>query len=360
MQLRKIIHVDMDAFFASVEQRDHPQWRDAPLAVGSGQPRGVVCAASYAARRYGVRSAMSCMRARELCPGIVFVPGRMEVYREVSQQIRSIFHEYTDVVEPLSLDEAFLDVTDNKPGIELAVDIARQIKARIRRELSLVASAGVSYNKFLAKVASDYRKPDGLCTIHPRRAQWFIDRLAVEDFWGVGRVTARRMRALGIRTGRDLRECSLDFLMGQFGKQGRMYYDFSRGVDRRPVQAARIRKSLGCERTLERDISSHTLLTVELYHVVVELLERIGKSGFQGATLTLKVKYADFTQRTRSASVSCPLVAKEQILPLAKKLLSRMEGDTPEGKAVRLIGLTVSNAPQDSPLCYVRQLSLDF
>ena len=276
--LRKIIHIDMDAFYASVEQRDHPELRGLPIAVGSGQPRGVVCAASYAARRYGVRSAMSCLRARELCASLVFVPPRLEVYKEVSLQIRSIFHQYTDVVEPLSLDEAFLDVTQNKPGIELAVEIARQIKSRIREELSLVASAGVSYNKFLAKVASDYRKPDGLCTIHPDRAQWFIDRLPVEDFWGVGRVTTRRMHALGIRTGKDLRECSRDFLLRNFGKQGGVYYDFARGVDLRPVQPARIRKSVGCEHTLEQDVDTPAALLIELYHVVLDLEGRIARS----------------------------------------------------------------------------------
>lgn len=357
---RKIIHVDMDAFFASVEQRDHPQLRGLPVAVGSGQPRGVVCAASYAARRFGVRSAMSCMRARELCPSIVFVPGRMEVYREVSQQIRTIFHEYTDVVEPLSLDEAFLDVTHNKPGIPLAVDIARQIKRRIREELSLVASAGVSYNKFLAKVASDYRKPDGLCTIHPQRAQWFIDRLAVEDFWGVGRVTARRMRSLGIRSGRDLRQCSLEFLVRNFGKQGRMYHEFARGIDLRPVQAARIRKSLGCEHTLESDVRSSTGLLVELYRVVLDLEQRILAKGFRGSTLTLKIKYADFTVRTKSASVSEALVERGRILSTAKKLLAQAEEQMPAGAAVRLLGLSVSHASADSPVCYVRQLKFDF
>lgn len=359
MTSRKIIHIDMDAFFASVEERDDPSLRGKPVAVGSGQPRGVVSAASYQARRYGVRSAMSCVRARELCPGIVFVPGRMEVYKEVSAQIRTIFHQYTDIVEPLSLDEAFLDVTENKAGVPLAVDIAREIKSRIRESLSLVASAGVSYNKFLAKVASDYRKPDGLCTIHPSRALWFIDRLPIENFWGVGKVTGRRMRSLGIKDGRDLRECSLDFLTHNFGKQGAVYYDFSRGIDLRPVQAVRIRKSVGCENTLDEDITSHTSMVIELYHVVTELERRIARSGFTGSTLTLKIKYADFTLRTKSITVRHTLSTKDEILPLAKKLLIQTEEEM-NGKAVRLIGLSVSNPPEDGPVCYVRQLSFDF
>lgn len=357
--LRKIIHIDMDAFYASVEQRDHPELRGLPIAVGSGQPRGVVCAASYAARRYGVRSAMSCLRARELCASLVFVPPRLEVYKEVSLQIRSIFHQYTDVVEPLSLDEAFLDVTQNKPGIELAVEIARQIKSRIREELSLVASAGVSYNKFLAKVASDYRKPDGLCTIHPDRAQWFIDRLPVEDFWGVGRVTTRRMHALGIRTGKDLRECSRDFLLRNFGKQGGVYYDFARGVDLRPVQPARIRKSVGCEHTLEQDVDTPAALLIELYHVVLDLEGRIARSGFRGSTLTFKIKFADFSQHTRSVTRREVFETKSDILPLAKRLLAQAREELGE-RPVRLLGLSVSNSLPDAPVCYVRQLKFDF
>ena len=202
---RKIIHIDMDAFYASVEQRDNPEFQGKPIAVGHGDVRGVVSAASYEARRFGVRSAMSSVKAKQLCPDLIFVPGRMEVYKEVSAQIHEIFHSYTDLVEPISLDEAFLDVTHNKPGIELAVDIAREIKQRIRSELNLVASAGVSYNKFLAKVASDYRKPDGLCVIHPDKALDFIETLDIEQFWGVGKISARKFRQLGIHSGKHLR-----------------------------------------------------------------------------------------------------------------------------------------------------------
>ena len=229
MSERKIIHIDMDAFYASVEQRDNPELRGKPLAVGHAEERGVVAAASYEARRYGVRSAMSSQKAKRLCPQLIFVHGRMDVYKEVSRRIHEIFHTYTDIIEPLSLDEAFLDVTENKTDIPLAVDIAKEIKKQIREELGLIASAGVSYNKFLAKVASDYRKPDGLCTIHPDQALEFISRLPIESFWGVGPVTARRMHSIGIHSGRELQTCTLEMLTRQFGKAGQLYYDFEIG-----------------------------------------------------------------------------------------------------------------------------------
>ena len=218
MTHRKILHIDMDAFYASVEQRDNPELRGKPLAVGHAEERGVVAAASYEARRYGVHSAMSSQKAKRLCPQLIFVHGRMDVYKAVSRQIHEIFHEYTDIIEPLSLDEAFLDVTENKKGISLAVDIAKEIKQKIREQLNLVASAGVSYNKFLAKIASDYRKPDGLCTIHPEQALDFIARLPIESFWGVGPVTAKKMHLLGIRNGFQLRKCSLEMLTAHFWK----------------------------------------------------------------------------------------------------------------------------------------------
>ena len=223
MSERKIIHIDMDAFYASVEQRDNPELRGKPLAVGHAEERGVVAAASYEARRYGVRSAMSSQKAKRLCPQLIFVHGRMDVYKEVSRRIHEIFHTYTDIIEPLSLDEAFLDVTENKTDIPLAVDIAKEIKKQIREELGLIASAGVSYNKFLAKVASDYRKPDGLCTIHPDQALEFISRLPIESFWGVGPVTARRMHSIGIHSGRELQTCTLEMLTRQFGKACLLY-----------------------------------------------------------------------------------------------------------------------------------------
>ena len=351
----------MDAFYASVEQRDHPELKGRPIAVGHEEERGVVATASYEARRFGVHSAMSSLRARKLCPQLIFVRGRMEVYRAVSEQIHAIFHEYTDVVEPLSLDEAFLDVTVNKKGIPLAVDIAKEIKARIRSELDLVASAGVSYNKFLAKISSDYRKPDGLCTIHPSQALDFIATLPIESFWGVGPVTARKMHQLGIHNGLQLRNCSLEMLKHCFGKVGALYYDFARGIDNRPVQAMRIRKSLGCERTLEKDISSRSAVIIELYHVAVELVERLKAKSFCGLTLTLKVKFFDFEQITRCATRSTPFETLQEILPVAKQLMREVDY---EHRPVRLIGLTVSNVPgeseEESRREEVRQLMLPF
>lgn len=356
MALRKIIHIDMDAFYASVEQRDNPALRGKPIAVGRGEERSVVAAASYEARKFGVRSAMASTRAMKLCPELIFVPGRMDVYKQVSMQIHDIFHDYTDLIEPLSIDEAFLDVTENKPGIELAVDIAREIKRRIREELHLVASAGVSYNKFLAKVASDYRKPDGLCTIHPDHAQEFIDHLPVESFWGVGKVTARRMHELFIHTGRDLRNCPLDVLTHNFGKAGQLYYNFARGIDERPVEATRIRKSIGCEHTLERDLTARTALIIELYHVATELTERLKRHNFRGNTLTLKIKFHDFTQITRSLSTPESLFTLQDILPRAKQLLTEVDY---EHHAIRLIGLSVSN-PHEEKKGVWKQLELPF
>lgn len=345
MTERKIIHIDMDAFYASVEQRDNPELRGKPLAVGHSEERGVVAAASYEARRFGVRSAMSSQKAKRLCPQLIFVPGRMEVYKSVSRQIHEIFHKFTDIIEPISLDEAFLDVTKNKPGILLAVDIAKEIKRQIREELNLVASAGVSYNKFLAKIASDYRKPDGLCTIHPDQALEFISRLPIEDFWGVGPVTAKKMHTLGIHNGEQLRACSLAMLKREFGKAGSMYYDFARGVDQRPVEAERVRKSIGCEHTLEKDINKRSSVIIELYHAAVELVGRLEQKAFRGNTLTLKIKFHDFTQITRSITQSRELTTLDVILPLAKDLLKEVDY---EHHPIRLIGLTVSNPREEN------------
>ena len=345
MAERKIIHIDMDAFYASVEQRDNPELRGKPIAVGHAEERGVVAAASYEARRYGVRSAMSSQKAKRICPQLIFVPGRMSVYKEVSRQIHEIFHEYTDIIEPISLDEAFLDVTVNKPGIELAVDIAKEIKRKVRERLHLVASAGVSYNKFLAKIASDYRKPDGLCTIHPDQALDFIARLPIESFWGVGPVTAKRMHLLSIHNGAQLRTRSLESLTREFGKVGAIYYDFARGIDLRPVEAVRVRKSIGCERTLEKDINRTSSVIIELYHVAVELVRRLDGKQFKGNTLTLKIKFHDFTQITRSVTRPQELTSLDTILPLAKQLLKEVDyAEHP----IRLIGLSVSN-PHNEP-----------
>ena len=357
--MRKIIHVDMDAFYAAVEQRDNPALRGKPIAVGYAEERGVVATASYEARKYGVHSAMSSQKAKRLCPELIFVHGRMEVYEAVSQQIHEIFHDYTDLIEPLSLDEAFLDVTENKPHIPLAIDIAKEIKRRVREELNLVASAGVSYNKFLAKIASDYRKPDGLCTIHPDQALEFIDRLPIESFWGVGPVTARKMHGLGIHNGATLRECSLKMLTRHFGKAGSLYYEFARGIDNRPVEEMRVRKSIGCENTLEKDISLKSSVIIELYHVTTELVKRLEESQFTGNTLTLKIKFHDFTQITRSLSRPYELTTLPVILPLAKDLLN---GINYQEHPIRLIGLTVSHPIKERLQAQDRweQLSLEF
>ena len=358
MDERKIIHIDMDAFYASVEQRDHPELRGKAIAVGHAEERGVVSAASYEARKYGVRSAISSMKAKQLCPHIVFVPGRMSVYKEVSAQIHTIFRDYTDLIEPLSLDEAFLDVTHNKKGIALAVDIAKEIKHRIRQELNLVASAGISYNKFLAKVASDYRKPDGLCTIHPDQALEFIATLPIEAFWGVGKVTAQKMHALGIHKGKDLQQCTLEMLTRLFGKAGNIYYDFARGIDLRPVESIRIRKSVGCEHTLEKDITLKSSVIIELYHVATELVERLKRNDFAGNTLTLKIKFYDFKQITRSITQEKELQNMKDILPLAKQLLKEVDYSI---RPIRLIGLSVSNPKEEREEHGVwKQLELEF
>lgn len=331
----------MDAFFASVEQRNNPELRGKAVAVGHDGARGVVSTASYEARRFGVHSAMPMQTARRLCPDLIVVDGDMRVYRLVSEQIHAIFHDYTDIIEPLSLDEAFLDVTSNKAGMEMAIDIACQIRRRIAKELQLTASAGVSYCKFLAKVASDYRKPDGMTVIHPDRALEFIASLPIEKFWGVGPKTAERMHRMGIFCGADLRNVSERHLIEVFGKSGSMYHDFSLGIDMRKVECDTIRKSVGCENTFDTDIHARTILLIELYHTVLELVERIAKSGFSGKTLTLKVKYSDFRQITRSVSASYPLTGKSDILPLAKRLLSQVS--VSPAMKVRLLGLAVSN-----------------
>lgn len=333
----------MDAFFASVEQRDHPELRGKPIAVGFDGPRGVVATASYEARRFGVHSAMPVSKAKRLCPELIIVSSDHDYYKKVSAQIHEIFLQHTDRIEPLSIDEAFLDVTSNKQDIPMARDIAESIREEIRERLQLTASAGVSYNKFLAKVASDYRKPDGLTVVHPDSALDFIANLKIEQFWGIGPKTAQTMHRMGIFNGLQLRSCPLQHLNDVFGKAGQMYYNFARGIDNREVETVRERKSVGCEQTFLEDISRPSALLIELYHTVTELLTRIDKSGFKGYTLTLKVKFADFTQTTRSLTRSNVLNTKEEILPLAKRLLR--ETDT-NGRKVRLIGLSVSNPPE--------------
>ena len=330
----------MDAFFASVEQRDNPELRGRPIAVGFDGPRGVVSTASYEARPYGVHSAMSMAQAKRRCPQLIVVPTHFEKYKEVSQQIHAVFHEYTDLVEPISLDEAFLDVTDNKKGIELAVDIAKEIKQKILERTSLTASAGVSFNKLLAKIASDMRKPNGIFTVHPDRALDFIGSLPVEKLWGVGPKTANRMHEMGVFTGVQLRRISCEHLVQVFGKMGRVYYDFSRGIDNRPVVVAYERKSVGCERTFLEDLHIDTKIIIELYHIVLELVERIERKDFRGRTLTLKLKWDATTQITRSLTQEKVLRTKDDILPLAKRLLKDTEY---HDRPIRLMGLSVSS-----------------
>lgn len=339
-QRRKIIHVDMDAFFASIEQRDHPEYRGKPVAVGSPEMRGVVAAASYEARRFGVQSAMPSMKALKLCPHLIFTHCRMDVYRAVSAQIHAIFHRYTDLVEPISLDEAFLDVTENKQGIPLAVDIARNIKNEILQELCLTASAGVSYNKFLAKIASDFRKPNGLFTIHPSCADEFIAKLPIESFWGVGNATAERMHALSITNGAQLKKRSLEFLIRHFGKMGIVFYNFARGVDDRPVETTRIRKSVGCEETYREDLSKEQALDYHLPLLVKKLVSRLERSDFKGNTLTLKVRFPDFVQKSRSITTPDILSNQELLLKQARSLLEDMDSGN---RAFRLLGLSVSH-----------------
>lgn len=343
MSQRRIIHIDMDAFFASVEQRDHPELRGLPIAVGSDEARGVVSTASYEARKYGVHSAMSMVVAKKLCQSLIVVNGNHEHYSDVSHQIHAIFKRHTNLIEPLSIDEAFLDVTENDSGMT-AVEIAKEIKRQIKDELQLTASAGVSYNKFLAKIASDYDKPDGLFVIKEEEAQDFIAQLPITQFWGVGPKTAQMMHRMGIFSGLHLRKCSLAHLTEVFGKAGQAYYDFARGVDERPVVPVRIRKSVGCERTFTDDISRKSAVLIELYHTVLELIERLEKSEFVGCTLTLKIKFFDFTQITRSLTHDKPLKTKEEILPLAKKLLRQVDFSS---KSIRLMGLAVSKPPSE-------------
>lgn len=335
---RKIIHVDMDAFYASVEQRDHPALRGKPIAVGHAGARGVVATASYEARKFGVHSAMPSAKARELCPQLIFVHSRMKHYQAVSRQVREIFERYTDIIEPVSIDEAFLDVTNNKIGAQTGLQIAKQIKKDIRDELGLIASAGVSYNKFLAKIASDYRKPDGLCVIHPDQAIEFIDRLPIEAFWGVGPATAKRLHALGINTAPKLRAMSLARLTELFGKAGLTYYNFVRGIDSREVTTHRERKSVGCEETFGKDIRGKAI-DEALEEVISELVKRVNRSGFKGKRLTLKVRFPDFTTLTRSSSGSQYLDRAETIRVLAKKLMGAVSFPA---TGIRLLGLSVS------------------
>jgi DNA polymerase-4 len=342
--LRKIIHIDMDAFFASVEQRDNPGLRGKPVAVGGPGGRGVVAAASYEARRFGVKSAMPSMTARRLCPDLIFCNSHFDTYREVSQQIRAIFRDYTPHVEPLSLDEAYLDVTDDIRGIGSATRIAELIRTRIREETRLTASAGVSYNKFLAKLASDQNKPDGICVIRPGQGAQFVAGLPVRRFHGVGPRGADKMAGLGIETGADLAEKDIAWLRAHFGSFADYLYRAARGIDLRPVRANRIRKSLGGERTFNEDISSGPALRAALGDIVEIVWERIAENETRGRTVTLKLKFTDFQLMTRARSLSCAIDGKAEFARLAREILDDI---LPLPLPVRLMGLTLSNLEGD-------------
>jgi DNA polymerase-4 len=337
--LRKIVHIDMDAFFASVEQRDEPSLRGKPVAVGGSAERGVVAAASYEARAFGVRSAMPSMKAARLCLQLIFVPPRFDAYRAVSRQIRAIFHDYTPHVEPLSLDEAYLDVTDDLRGIGSATRIAELIRARISAETGLTASAGVSYNKFLAKLASDHNKPDGLCVIRPGEGAEFVAPLPVRRFHGVGPRGAEKMARLGIMTGADLRARDIVFLREHFGGQADYLYRAARGIDLRRVDANRPRKSIGGERTFERDLSSGPVLREALDNIIAIVWERIAKSEAQGRSVTLKLRTADFVTLTRAKSLRQAVTDRSEFTRIGQALLDEL---LPLPQPVRLMGLTLS------------------
>lgn len=342
--IRKIIHVDMDAFYASVEQRDNPALRGKPLAVGGAAERGVVAAASYEARLFGVHSAMPSVTAARKCPELIFVKPRFDVYRKVSEEIRQIFAEYTPIIEPLSLDEAYLDVTENLKDMPIATEIALQIRARIKAVTGLNASAGISYNKFLAKMASDLNKPNGQAVITPRHGPTFVEHLAVKKFHGVGPATAEKMRRLGIETGADLRAKSLAFLSEHFGKAGPFFYGIARGIDERPVRPDRERKSIGAEDTFPADISALQAASDELRPLAQKVWTACRSKGLTGKTLTVKVKYADFTQVTRSRTVSVPFAGVKDMVDLAHVLLAGLH---PFKRPVRLLGLTLSSLVVD-------------
>jgi DNA polymerase-4 len=341
--VRKIIHVDMDAFYASVEQRDDPSLRGRPVAVGHGAKRGVVAAASYEARRFGVRSAMPSTTAMRRCAELVFVPPRFEVYKAVSLQIHGIFADYTDLIEPLSLDEAYLDVTENRRGLPTASQTAEEIRARILAETGLTASAGISYNKFLAKLASDHRKPNGQFVIPPTRGEAFVEALPVGRFHGVGPVTAAKMERLGIRTGADLKAQPLDFLQRHFGKSGAWYHGVARGVDERPVNPNRERKSSGSETTFGADLIEPAAIEAGVLAMADDVWAWCERTGARARTVTVKIKWADFQQSTRSRSSAGPVDSHEA---LREASLALIRSVYPPPKGIRLLGVTLSNFQQ--------------
>ena len=354
LPLRKIIHVDMDAFYASVEQLDNPDLIGKPLAVGGSGTRGVVSAASYEARKFGVRSAISGVKARRLCPELVFVPPRFDRYKEISKKIRAIFLDYTDLVEPLSLDEAYLDVTENKKGNPSASLIAEEIRTRIFNEVGLTASAGISVNKFVAKIASDYNKPNGQKTVNPEEVLDFLEALDIRKFYGIGKVTAEKMYQKGVYTGLDLKSKSLEFLEKNFGKSGTHYYYIVRGIHNSEVKPNRIRKSLAAERTFNKNLSSEVFLLEKLEHIAEEVSKRLNNSKVAGKTVTLKIKYSDFTLQTRSKTLPYFISDKSVVLETAKDLLYQEKLNN----SVRLLGISLSNLNTEKKTKKVEQKSV--
>ncbi len=353
---RKIIHVDMDAFYASVEQLDNPELRGKPLAVGGSEHHGVVSAASYEARKFGVRSALSGTLAKKYCPELIFVRPRFDRYKEISNKIRNIFHDYTDLVEPLSLDEAYLDVTVNKKGNPSASLIAQEIRKRIFDELGLTASAGISINKFVAKVASDYNKPNGQKTIGPEEVIPFLEQLPIRKFYGVGKVTTEKMYQLGIFTGLDLKNKSLEFLEKHFGKSGTFYYHVVRGIHNGQVRSNHIAKSVAAEHTFNENLTSEIFMLEKLERIAAELERRLKKHNISGKTVTLKIKYSDFSQQTRSKTLPYFISDKALMLETAKELLfqERMK------ESVRLLGISLNNLNTEVKKTVVVQLKFDF
>ena len=353
---RKIIHIDMDAFYASVEQMDYPELRGKPIAVGGSENRGVVAAASYEARKFGVRSAISGVLAKKNCPELIFVKPRFDRYKEISKKIHKIFHDYTDLVEPLSLDEAYLDVTHNKKGNPSATLLAQEIRMRILNEVGLTASAGISVNKFVAKIASDYNKPNGQKTVNPEEVISFLEELPIRKFYGVGKVTTEKMYQLGIFTGLELKSKTLEFLSTHFGKSGAFYYHVVRGIHNSEVKPDRITKSVAAEHTFDTNLSSEIFMLEQLDNIATNLERRLKKQNIAGKTVTLKIKYSDFSQQTRSKTVPYFIADKGLILENVKELLyqERMKD------SVRLLGISLSNLNTEQKKTVVVQLQFAF
>ncbi|WDF63388.1 DNA polymerase IV [Flavobacterium sp. KACC 22763] len=353
---RKIIHIDMDAFYASVEQMDNPELRGKPVAVGGSENRGVVSAASYEARKFGVRSALSGVLAKKYCPEIIFVRPRFDRYKEISSKIHKIFHEYTDLVEPLSLDEAYLDVTKNKKGNPSASLLAQEIRTRIFNEVGLTASAGISVNKFVAKIASDYNKPNGQKTVNPDEVEAFLEDLPIRKFYGVGKVTTEKMYQLGIFTGTDLKSKSLEFLEKHFGKSGAFYYHVVRGIHNSEVKSSRIAKSVAAEHTFDVNLSSEIFMMEQLERIAGSLEKRLKRHNVSGKTITLKIKYSDFTQQTRSKTLPYFISDKSLIMENVEELLYQEKMKD----SVRLLGISLSNLNTEVKKAVVVQLKFIF